>query len=47
MYQVIYLRKKKKGYSQQTATLNSVEDAFFWESVIKAQGAKDIQIRPI
>jgi hypothetical protein len=47
MYEVTYLRKKKKGYSKQIATLNTIEDAFFWKEVIESQGAKQIQIRPL
>jgi len=41
---VIYLKPKKKGYSKQIATFLSIDDAAFWEQVIKEQGAKDIQI---
>jgi hypothetical protein len=41
---VIYLKPKKKGYSKQIATFLSIDDAAFWEQVIKKQGAKDIQI---
>jgi hypothetical protein len=44
-YQVVYLKPKRKGhYSKQTATFLSIDDAAFWEQVIKKQGAKDIQI---
>jgi hypothetical protein len=43
-YQVVYLKPKKKGYSKQTATFLSIDDAAFWEQVIKKQGAKDIEI---
>ena len=45
MYQVHYLRKKNKGYSQQKAgNFLTIEDAIFWEQIIKQQGAKDIKI---
>jgi hypothetical protein len=43
-YQVQYLKPKKKGYSKQVATFLTIDDAAFWEQVIKNQGAKDIQI---
>ena len=44
MYQVTYLKQKKKGYSTQTATFLQIDDAIFWEQIIKQQGAKDIKI---
>lgn len=45
IYQVHYLRQKKKGYSQTTAgDFLTIEDAIFWEEIIKQQGAKDIKI---
>jgi hypothetical protein len=44
MYQVMYLKPKKKGYSQQTATFLKIDDAIFWEQIVKQQGAKDIKI---
>ena len=44
IYQVHYLRQKKKGYSQQTATFLKIDDAVFWEQIVKQQGAKDIKI---
>jgi len=44
MYQVNYLKPKKKGYAKQTATFLKIEDAVFWESVVKEQGATNIQI---
>lgn len=43
-YQVHYQRKKNKGYSSQVATFLKIEDAMFWENLMKQQGAKDIQI---
>jgi hypothetical protein len=46
IYEVKYLRKKTKGYSHQTATFLRIEDAIYWESIIKTQGAKDIVICP-
>lgn len=45
-YEVKYLKKKSKGYSNQSATFLRIEDAIYWESVIKSQGAKDITICP-
>ena len=44
MYQVKYLKPKKKGYSNQVVTFLKIDDAIFWENVIKQQGCKDIQI---
>lgn len=44
MYQVNYLKPKKKGYAKQTATFLKIEDAVFWESVVQEQGATNIQI---
>ena len=44
-YQVHYLRQKKKGYSQTTAgDFLTIDDAVFWEQIVKQQGAKDIKI---
>lgn len=45
-YEVIYLKPKQKGYAKQSATFLKIEDAIFWESVVKNQGAKDIIIQP-
>jgi len=45
MYQVMYLKPKKKGYAQQTATFMKIEDAVFWEKHVKDNlGAKEIKI---
>ena len=44
MYQVTYLRPKRKGYSKQTANLLTIDDAEFWSKVVESQGAKDIKI---
>jgi len=44
MYQVNYQKPKKKGYANHTATFMKIEDAIFWEKVIKSQGCKDIKI---
>ena len=44
-YSVSYLKPKKKGYAKQTATFLKIEDAMFWENVVKSQGAKEIQIQ--
>lgn len=40
----MYLKPKKKGFSQQIATLLTIDDAEFWAKVVKTQGAKDIKI---
>ena len=44
MYQVNYMKPKKKGYAKQKATFLKIEDAVFWEGVVKEQGATNIQI---
>ena len=45
-FEVTYLKPKKKGYGHQSATFLKIEDAFFWQSIIEKQGAKDIIITP-
>lgn len=45
-YEISYLKPKSKGYSKQSAVFLRIEDAIFWESIIKNQGAKDIIISP-
>lgn len=45
-YEVSYLQPKKKGYSKQSAVFLKIEDAIFWESIVKDQGAKEIIICP-
>lgn len=45
IYQVNYLKPKKKGYSKQTAKFLKIEDAVFWEEhVKKTQSAVDTSI---
>jgi hypothetical protein len=44
MYQVQYLKPKKKGFAKQTATFMKIDDAVFWEKVMTEQGCKDFQI---
>ena len=44
MYQVSYLKPKKKGYSKQIATLLTIDDAEFWYKVVESQGAREIKI---
>jgi hypothetical protein len=46
-YQVIYLKPKKKMYSRQVATFLTIEDAGFWEQIVKQQGCKEIEIVPL
>ena len=46
-YQVTYLKPKKKGYSQQTATFLKIEDASFWEKMMKEQNCANIEIIPL
>lgn len=45
-YQVQYMQPKKKGYAKQNAVFYKIEDAIFWENVVKEQGAKEIIIVP-
>ncbi len=45
MYQVNYMKPKKKGYAKQKATFLKIEDAVFWEEHVKKNlGAVDTQI---
>jgi len=44
IYQVTYLKPKKKGYSTQAATFLKIDDAEFWCKIIEQQGAKEIRI---
>ena len=46
-YQVHYLKPKKKMYSKQVATFLTIEDAGFWEQIVKQQGCKEIEIVPL
>ena len=46
-YQVTYLKPKKKAYSKQIATFLKIEDAGFWEQMVKNQGCKDVEIVPV
>jgi hypothetical protein len=46
IFEVRYRQPKKKGFSNQVATFLKLDDAFFWESHIKNNGAKDIIICP-
>ena len=46
-FKVMYLKPKKKGFSEQTAVLLSIEDAVFWQDTVKKQGCQNIKIRPI
>ncbi len=46
-YEVRFLKSKKKGhYSQQSAIFLNIEDAVWYEKIIKSQGAKEIIITP-
>ena len=45
MYQVNYMKPKKKGDAKQTATFLKIEDAVFWEQhVLKNLNAVDTSI---
>lgn len=43
-YKVIYKKPKKKGYSKQEAVFLDLDSAFFWEKLMKTQGATEIEI---
>jgi hypothetical protein len=44
-YKVIYKKPKKKGcYSKQEAVFLDIDSAFYWEQLIKTQGATEIEI---
>ena len=42
-FKVMYLKPKKKGFSEQTAVLLSIEDAVFWQDTIKKQGCQNVE----
>ena len=44
MYQVQYLKPKKKGYAKHTATFMKIDDPAFWDKVMTEQGCTDFQI---
>ena len=45
MYQVNYMKPKKKGYAKHTATFMKIDDAVFWEEHVKKNlGAVDTTI---
>jgi len=44
MYQVKYLKPKKKGFSTQSAIFMRIEDCMWWEKIKTAEGCKDFQI---
>ena len=46
-YQVVYLKPKKKSYSKQVVTFYKIEDAGFWEQMVKTQGCKEVEIVPL
>ncbi len=35
MYQVNYMKPKKKGYAKHTATFLKIEDAIFWQQHVE------------
>ena len=45
-YEVKFLKPKKKGYAQHSAVFLKIDDAIWYESVLKKQGARDIIIQP-
>ena len=45
MYQVNYMKPKKKGLCKTESNLSKIEDAVFWEEHVKKNlGAVDTQI---
>lgn len=46
-YQVIYTKNKKKSESKQVTTFYTIEDAIFWENVVKEQGCTNIEVVPL
>ena len=40
-------KPKKKKYSRQVVTFYKIEDAGFWEQMVKTQGCKDDEIVPV
>lgn len=45
-YEVQFLKLKKKGYAKHSATFFAIEDAIWYETILKSQGAKNIIIQP-
>jgi hypothetical protein len=45
-YEVTFLKPKKTGYAKQSAVFFKIDDAIWYETIIKSQGAKDIIICP-
>jgi hypothetical protein len=47
-YKVVYLKPKKKNhYSEQTAVFYTIEDAIFWEKMVKQNSCVDVEIVPV
>lgn len=44
MYDVTYMKPKKKGFSTQTATFMKIEDCIWWEKIKAKEGCKDFKI---
>jgi len=44
MYQVNYLKPKKKGFAKHSATFLDIEGAILLEKYVQSEGAKQIQI---
>ena len=43
-YEVNYMKPMKKGFSNQRATFLKIDDAIFWENIMREQGCMDIKI---
>lgn len=44
MYQLCYLKPKKKGFAQHSAVFMSIDDCVWWEKLKKQEGCKEFQI---
>jgi hypothetical protein len=46
-YKVQYLKPKKKGSSKHEAVFFNIEDAFFWQKMVKDNNCKNVEIVPV
>lgn len=45
-YEVQFLKPKKKGYAKHSAVFYQIDDAIWYETILKSQGARNIIIQP-
>lgn len=45
-YQVIYNKPKKKTFAKQKVVFYTIEDAIYWETIVRQQGCIDIEVIP-